>query len=252
MATLDSFMTDQATDSIYANPLVEISRFRFDEQVVRVFPDMIKRSVPGYMTILNMIGDMTERYAQANSHCYDLGCSLGGATLAMRNRIQANNCTIIGVDNSQAMIKQCQTVIDADSNKTPVLLQCKDIEAVNIEKASIVVLNFTLQFIDPSQRKDIIQGIYNGLNTGGILILSEKIIFEDEAHQQLMTELYHNFKYTNGYSRLEIAQKRTALENVLQPDTIKSHKNRLKTAGFASADVWFQCFTFASFIAIKA
>ncbi|MGH1485445.1 MAG: carboxy-S-adenosyl-L-methionine synthase CmoA [Cellvibrionaceae bacterium] len=244
-------MTDQPTDSIYANPLTEINRFSFDEQVVRVFPDMIKRSVPGYMTILSMIGDMAERYAQADSHCYDLGCSLGAATLAMRHRIKAANCKIIGVDNAKAMIKQCQSVIDADSNETPVELRCNNIESTNIENASIVVLNFTLQFIDPSQRESIIQNIYDGLNPGGILLLSEKIIFEDEPHQQLMTDLYHNFKRTNGYSSLEIAQKRTALENVLQPETIKIHKNRMKSAGFTSADVWFQCFTFASFIAIK-
>ena len=104
----------------------------------------------------------------------------------------------------------------------------------------------------PSQRQAIIQRIYDGLLPGGILLISEKIIFEDKPHQQLMTELYHNFKRTNGYSDLEIAQKRSALEDVLRPETIQQHTRRLKNAGFSSADVWFQCMTFASLIAIKA
>ncbi len=252
-------------DTIYANPLVEISHFRFDDNVASVFPDMIKRSVPGYNTILSMIRDMSERYAQPNSYCYDLGCSLGAATLAMHEGITVKNCKIIGVDNSEAMIKRCQTIVDQvkiDADKatndnqvpttTSIELHCSDVESVAIEKASIVVLNFTLQFIPMKQRQAIIQKIYNGLLPGGVLLLSEKVIFTDPPHQQLMTDLYHNFKRTNGYSDLEISQKRTALENVLKPETIDTHKTRLKTAGFNSADVWFQCLTFASLIAIKA
>jgi tRNA (cmo5U34)-methyltransferase len=130
-------------------------------------------------------------------------------------------------------------------------LYCCNIDAIDITNASIVVLNFTLQFIPLEQRQTIIQSIYDGLLPGGILLLSEKVMFEDEPHQQLLTDLYHNFKRNNGYSNLEIAQKRTALEDFLQPETIDTHKQRLKSAGFASADVWFQCLTFASVIAIK-
>lgn len=239
-------------DTIYANPLAEIGRFSFDDKVADVFPDMIKRSVPGYMNILNMIGDITARYAQPNSCCYDLGCSLGAATLSLRHNIAVDNCRIIGIDNSEAMIKRCQTNIDGDHSNISVSLKCSDIESTVIENASVVVLNFTLQFIAPSQRQAIIQRIYDGLLPGGILLISEKIIFEDKPHQQLMTELYHNFKRTNGYSDLEIAQKRSALEDVLRPETIQQHTSRLKNAGFSSADVWFQSMTFASLIAIKA
>lgn len=248
-------MPNKQVDTVYADPLASIEQFRFDDNVAAVFADMIKRSVPGYSTILNMIGDITERYGQDNSQCYDLGCSLGAATLAMRHKLAASGCLIISVDNSAAMIDRCKKTIELDTKSkpdlTPVKLQCCDIGDVQIENASVVVLNFTLQFIPLEQRQNIIQSIYNGLLPGGILLLSEKVMFEDEPHQQLLTELYHNFKRNNGYSDLEIAQKRTALENFLQPETIDTHKQRLKDTGFASADVWFQCLTFASVIAIK-
>ncbi len=247
---VNSMHKDQA-DTIYANPLSEVSRFAFDQRVVDVFPDMIKRSVPGYATIINMIGNLAERYAQANSHCYDLGCSLGAATLAMRHRIQAANCKIIGVDNSAAMIGRCQQVIAADSGEVAVELVESTIQAVKIENASMAVLNFTLQFIATNERLDVLRSICNGLNTGGVLILSEKVVFDDEPHQQLMTELHHNFKRANGYSDLEIAQKRSAIEDYLIPETLDTHRQRLRDAGFSSVDVWFQCFNFASIIAIK-
>ncbi len=239
------------TDTLYANPLAQVDTFKFDESVVNVFPDMIKRSVPGYATIINMIGNLAERYAQQNSTCYDLGCSLGAATLAMRHRIQAANCTIIGVDNSPAMVERCQQVIAADSAEIEVNLHCADLCMFPITNASVVVLNFTLQFISVENRSTILRNIYAGLKPNGVLILSEKLAFEDEQHQALMIELHHNFKRANGYSDLEIAQKRSAIENVLIPETLATHRQRLKDAGFSSVDVWFQCFNFASIIAIK-
>ena len=238
-------------DRIYANPLAEVRQFVFDQTVVDVFPDMIKRSVPGYATIINMIGNLAERYTQANSCCYDLGCSLGAATLAMRHRIQAANCRIIGVDSSRAMIDRCEQIISADSGEIDVELLCANLQDIPISNASIVVLNFTLQFIPIEQRLATLARIYNGLLPGGVLIISEKVAFDDAPHQHLMTELHHNFKRANGYSDLEIAQKRSAIENVLIPETLDAHRLRLREAGFSSVDVWFQCFNFASLIAIK-
>jgi len=238
-------------DSLFADPLNQVADFAFDQQVVDVFPDMIKRSVPGYATIINMIGNLAERYASVDSYCYDLGCSLGAATLAMRHRIQAANCSIVAVDNSQDMIDRCQSIIDADSGEVPVQLMCSDLQKIDIQHASMVVLNFTLQFIPPPERLQIMQKIYDGLKPGGVLILSEKVNFGDQQHDELMIELHHNFKRANGYSELEIAQKRTAIENVLIPETLDGHRERLKQVGFHSCDVWFQCFNFASMIAIK-
>ncbi|MBE8717589.1 carboxy-S-adenosyl-L-methionine synthase CmoA [Cellvibrio polysaccharolyticus] len=238
-------------DRIYANPLGEVAKFQFDETVVAVFPDMIQRSVPGYSTIINMIGNLAERYVVDNSTCYDLGCSLGAATLAMRHGIRARDCKIVGVDNSAAMIERCHQLIALDEASTPVELLCSDIQKVTLQQASMAVLNFTLQFIAIDDRLAMLKNIYDGLLPGGVLILSEKVAFEDQPHQQLMIDLHHNFKRANGYSDLEIAQKRSAIENVLIPETLNTHKQRLREAGFHSVDVWFQCFNFASLIAIK-
>lgn len=238
-------------DRLYAQPHEEVTGFRFDERVVAVFPDMIKRSVPGYSTIIHMIGQIAERYAQTRTNLYDLGCSLGAATLSMRHRIAAADTRIVAVDNSPDMIERCRTVLAADSGEVPVQLVCTNLQDVVIEQASVSVLNFTLQFIPLAEREALLQRIARGTVTGGVLILSEKIAFEDTEHQTLMTELHHNFKRANGYSDLEIAQKRTALENVLIPETLKTHQQRLLQAGFRSVDCWFQCFNFVSIIAFK-
>lgn len=240
------------TDALYAAPLQDIIDFQFDERVVAVFPDMIQRSVPGYGMIIANIGIIAARYAQPGSHCYDLGCSLGAATLAMRQRITTPDCDIIAVDNSPAMIERAQELLSFDTKQSiPVTMICSDLQEVTIENASVVVLNFTLQFIPPPQRLALMQRIYAGLNPGGILILSEKIAFSQPEQQQLHVELHHDFKRANGYSDLEISQKRSALEKVMIPETLAVHQKRLKTAGFSSSELWFQCFNFASLVAIK-
>lgn len=238
-------------DRLYAQPQDSISGFRFDEQVVKVFPDMIERSVPGYATIIHMIGQIAERYAQPESRLYDLGCSLGAATLAMRHRIRAVGAEIVAVDNSPDMVAQCQGIVEADSGGVPVTLECAALQDLSIENASVAILNFTLQFIPLQERQHLLNRVAAGTRPGGVLILSEKIAFEDMEHERLMIDLHHNFKRANGYSDLEIAQKRTALEKVLVPETLQCHKARLLNAGYRSVDVWFQCFNFCSMIAFR-
>ncbi len=243
-------MKQSSKDSLYANPLGEIAAFQFDESVVDVFPDMIQRSVPGYSTIISAIGLLAERFSRENSICYDLGCSLGAATLAMRRQINAKNCRIVAVDNSEAMLNRFRQSLQPNSG-VPVEVLCRDIRDVEIKNASMVVLNFTLQFIPIADRERLLANIYRGLLPGGILILSEKLAFEDEQQQALQTDMHHLFKKAQGYSELEVSQKRAALENVLISEAFSTHQQRLMKAGFNSVEVWFQYFNFASMIALK-
>jgi tRNA (cmo5U34)-methyltransferase len=237
-------------DTIYQSdePVMD---FVFDERVASVFTDMINRSVPGYGTIIAMIGTLAERYAQADSRCYDLGSSLGGATLAMRRQIRAPGCSIVAIDNSPAMISRCGDILAREPEGVDVELLCADILETEIRDASFVVLNFTLQFIAPARRGELMRRIFDGMKPGGMLVLSEKIHFEDAALNELFIDLHHRFKEQNGYSLTEISRKRAAIENVLVPETLRAHEARIREAGFGSFAVWFQCFNFASMVAVK-
>ncbi|WP_306518652.1 carboxy-S-adenosyl-L-methionine synthase CmoA [Rheinheimera sp.] len=238
-------------DFIYAEPLAQIQDFCFDATVAEVFPDMIQRSVPGYQTIIQTIGKLTAKYQQDNSNYYDLGCSLGAASLAMRRQLQDNQSKIIAIDNSPAMVERCQRHLLSFRSDVPVEVLLADIRDVAIDNAAIVVSNFTLQFLPKQHRDELVQRIYQGLKPGGIFILSEKFVQDDPHTHELLIDLHHDFKRANGYSELEISQKRTALENVMRPDTIAEHQQRFANAGFSSSTVWFQCFNFCSMVAIK-
>jgi tRNA (cmo5U34)-methyltransferase len=244
-------MHDSDTDLIFSNKQSKIKDFSFDAQVVEVFPDMISRSVPGYNTIIDSIGRLSQQFVKDNTNIYDLGCSLGAATLAMRKGIRAKQCKIIGIDSSPAMVERCKMHVSAFKGDTPVEIIEDNILNVKIENASMVVLNFTMQFIEPEQRQALITKIAQGLNPGGLLLLSEKISDSDPVCRELLVDLHHDFKRANGYSELEIAQKRTALENVMRTDSLDTQIQRLKNAGFKHSTPWFQCFNFFSLIAIK-
>ncbi len=239
-------------DRLYATPREAITQFVFDESVASVFEDMIGRSVPGYSTLLSMFPVFSRYFVKAHSRCYDLGCSLGASTLAMQQGINQADVEIVAIDNSAAMVEKCQQLMQQHAIDCDIQVQQADICDVEINNASMVVMNFTLQFIDESVRSQLIEKIYQGLNDSGVFVLSEKIKHEDSTQDERIVSLHHAFKKANGYSELEISQKRSALENVLRPETVAQHLQRLKSAGFSECFVWFQSFNFVSILAIKS
>lgn len=244
------------TDRIFAQPLAQVPDFAFNEDVVRVFPDMIKRSVPGYPTIVENLGVLAAQFAQPDTVLYDLGSSLGAVTQALRRHVRSEGCEVIAIDNSSAMVERCREYLNAQNSMFQELLPVQviegDILALEFKPASVVALNFTLQFIAPEQRLILLGRIRDALVPGGALILSEKLRFDDEQEHALLTDLHIAFKRANGYSDLEIAQKRSAIENVMKPDSLEEHRQRLLAAGFSKVVPWFQCLNFTSLIDRKS
>jgi len=240
-------------DRIYATDQDDDEPFRFNKSVADVFPDMLRRSIPGYAASIEAIGSLAARYVTEGSVCYDLGCSLGAATVAMRQGIRAPDCRIIAVDNAPAMLERCREIIAAEDQQSTTLIETRlaNIQDTDISNASMVVMNYTLQFLDVDTRNAIVTRIFDGLLPGGLFLLSEKVIDEDPDMEELLVDLHHEHKRRNDYSQLEIGRKRAALENVLVPETVTAHRQRLTAAGFAHTAVWLRYFNFVSIVAIK-
>lgn len=225
--------------------------FSFDDAVADVFPDMIRRSVPGYDAIISQLGVLAKHYAKPNTHVYDLGSSLGAATLSMYRQTSDLNLKHICIDNSVSMVKRCKSRLERHMPDADLQVICENIEETEINNASLIVINFTLQFLAPNTRLALLEKVYQGLLPGGVLILSEKLKFDDVLENQLQIDWHLTLKRANGYSDMEISQKRAALENVLIPDTLEQHQQRLIAAGFDKSYQWFQSFNFASLLALK-
>jgi len=235
-------------DKIY-KAKVDISKFTFDQKVVDVFDDMVLRSVPGYKQMIELIGLAGREYPVINSNVYDLGCSTGAVSMSIASNLRSESVKIFSIDNSQEMLDQCSK--NLSGTEANIQYICDDIENIQFENASLIVLNLTLQFINPQYRSDLVKRMFNGLLPGGALIISEKIIHENEEINKSLISLHESFKRENGYSKTEIAQKRKAIEGVLIPESIEQHLKRLSEVGFKKPLVQMQCLNFASFLAVK-
>ena len=237
-------------DNLFSQPITDISDFSFDQNVAQVFPDMINRSIPGYPLIIDNIGYLSEQYAQEQTTIYDLGCATGIATLSIAKQL-TKNCPIIAIDNSTSMVEKASQYLGQYNHGADVTIHFEDITLSDLQPASVIIMNFTLQFLAPEQRTHMLAKIYDALLPGGILILSEKFKAEETLPNNVLIDLHHQFKKNNGYSDLEISQKRTALENVMKTDTMNTHFQRLTASGFTNITTWFSCFNFMSLIAHK-
>ena len=219
-------------DNIYKRSNFNDLPFSFNEEVAEVFEDMIDRSVPGYISSLLFIQHITNNYFQENTNCYDLGCSLGAATESLFKATEGKEVKIIAFDNSSAMIESCKHRYTDQIESGKVQFIEQDITNVEISNASIVVINFVLQFLNMSERISLLERVYEGMISRGMLVLSEKIHFDSEFRTEVISKLHHQFKADNGYTEMEISRKRDALEGVLVTDTETKHLQRLESIGF--------------------
>jgi tRNA (cmo5U34)-methyltransferase len=238
-------------DNIYEKPVLRIQPFEFNRTVVNVFDDMIVRSVPLYHESIKRQTGIAANFYQQNSVIYDLGCSNGNIGLSILDLMGKKEFDMVAVDNSADMIDEYQKRLINRPKSENIRFICDDIRDISFENASVVIINLTLQFIPVQDRDFLIKKIYDSMLEGGVILLTEKIIHTDDEMTDLQQDFYYNFKKENGYSNLEISQKRDALENVLIPETVESHIERLKNAGFMKTDVWLKWFNFASFMGIK-
>ena len=238
-------------DEIYQAQQDKVAPFEFNDQVARVFDDMLNRSIPFYREIIRRQAQLIRRYYQPDMLIFDLGCSNGNLSMEVCRLMGEAPFRIRAVDNSAHMLQVFAERLAATPYARQVSLECEDIGRTEIENASVVVLNFTLQFLAPEQRSELMAGIFKGMTRGGVLLFSEKVTHENGALADLQKDLYYTFKRENGYSDLEISQKREALEKVLIPESMEQHLERLRRAGFGAIDVWQKWFNFAALIAIK-
>lgn len=239
-------MTD-STDKLYHTHNPKPGSFVFDQRVAKVFEDMISRSVPGYQQILEMLPTLARQFSFAGKNYYDLGCSLGAGLLAMSQGLPNTGIRLFGIDNSPAMIEQAKnnlSGLDAEFIEN-------DLMSVELSNAGMVLMNFTLQFIALENRDHLVRSIYSSLTNGGAFVLSEKVRFEDDKTEQLLIDIHHQYKADQGYSALEIAKKRDAIINVLIPESLNTHIQRLENAGFSVVTPWVQNLQFVSILAVK-
>lgn len=238
-------------DRIFASEEAAASPFSFNASVAAVFDDMLHRSVPLYREALAQQIRLTLRFYQPDTCIYDLGCSHGNFGIGLLEAAGNRDFSMIAVDNSPPMLEIYEKRLSVRRGRERIRLSCEDICAFPMEDASVVIMNLTLQFLPLAMRDALIRRIHGALRPGGILLLTEKVVHTEAFLTSVQQDIYYEFKAANGYSALEISRKREALENVLVPETLEAHQQRLGEAGFSMVEVYLKWFHFTSFLAVK-
>jgi tRNA (cmo5U34)-methyltransferase len=238
-------------DTIYSQKHERVPPFEFNETVVGVFDDMIYRSVPLYQETVIRQAQLAEQFYRPHTTVYDLGCSNGNFGLRFLDIMGKKPFHMVAVDNAKPMLDTYAARLANRPMGDCIHLTLANIKDVPLENASVVVINLTLQFLPLDQRDGLIRSVYQALGPSGLVLVTEKTVHEDGDLTELFQDYYWRFKKENGYSNLEISQKRDALENVLIPETVSAHMARFSEAGFSRMDIWQKWFNFTSFICIK-
>ncbi|KQS31122.1 carboxy-S-adenosyl-L-methionine synthase CmoA [Dyadobacter sp. Leaf189] len=239
-------------DEVFKDEITKASDFKFGTTVVKVFDDMVSRSVPFYNETQRMLAEIAADHVKEGSFLYDLGCSTG-TTLIEVDKLIPSDIKFIGIDESPEMLEKCDLKFKEAGFVRPYDLQSGDLqqETLPISNASVVILCLTMQFVRPLYRERLLRNIYDGLNPGGVLLLVEKVLAESTVFNRDFIKYYYNYKRRNHYSELEISQKREALENVLIPYKLSENMLLLKEAGFADCEIFFKWYNFSGMIAYK-
>jgi tRNA (cmo5U34)-methyltransferase len=240
-------------DQIFAAPKPRLADFNFGRETAEVFDDMLLRSVPMYAETQRMVGELVTDFAEDKSNIYDLGCSTCTSFLDIDRVLpKERDVRFVGMDSSPEMLQRGREKLESAGFARPFDLQLCDFnQGLAIENASVALLVLTLQFVRPLHRDVLLRSVYEGLNENGCLILVEKVLGESSTLNRLYIKYYYDFKRRNGYSDLEISQKREALENVLIPYRLEENCELLKRTGFRTVDVFSKWFNFSGIVAVK-
>lgn len=244
-------MKDKKPDKIYAKKHQNVSKFSFDEQVVEVFDDMINRSVPLYDEVQDLTKAIASKFYQENSKIYDLGCSTASSLISILDALDVNKVDLVGVDYSKEMISQARKNIEAKDYKNKVEFIEDDIANITPKDSSIIIMNYTLQFVDVDKREALLKKCYDNLLPGGVLFLTEKVKHFNDDTNDLLVDLHHDFKRKRGYSDLEISQKAESIREVLVPEYFDTYPVLLRDIGFKNVEVCLKYYNFTSYLAVK-
>ena len=239
-----------SSDDLYRSGRV-VEDFSFNDRVAEVFDDMLDRSVPFYREVIAATADIIGRTAPRGGTIYDLGCSTGSTLLELARRLPDRDLRFIGIDNAPAMIEKARNKAAMFGKSSVVEFRLDDITCCDLPGADVIVCNYTLQFIRPLQRPAFTGRLFQALPPGGMLFFSEKVLCDHKRLNRTFIDIYHDFKRRQGYSELEIAAKREALENVLIPFSVQETIDLLRRAGFNPVETFFRWINFVSFVGIR-
>ncbi len=223
------------------------ANWKFNGSMVEYFEDHVERSVPLYKEGHELVTKLSDYFVKNDSICYELGSSAGTLSYKLAKHHEFRAAKFIGVEIEEDMVSKANELYQ-NSNLSFV---CDDMSSMSLEKADLIVSYYTIQFIHPKLRQQLIDKIYDSLNWGGAFIFYEKVRANDARFQDIISSLYTEYKLEQGYEAEEIIAKAKSLKGVLEPFSTEGNINMLKRAGFIDILTVQKYMNFEGFLVIK-
>jgi len=221
--------------------------WKFSGDVSKNFEEHIKRSVPYYQDGHKLIESLSDFFVKDDSLIYELGSSTGKLSFNLAKRHELKGAWFKAIEIEEDMVKEAKKRYKSKNLE----FICDDVITLDYEKADMFISYYTVQFIHPKFRQDLIDRVYESLNWGGAFVMFEKVRANDARFQDIITTLYSDFKLENGFSADEIIAKQRSLKGVLEPFSSNANVDMLKRAGFVDIITVFKYLNFEGILAIK-
>lgn len=235
--------------------IVASGKWEFNELVSDCFDDMLFRSIPDYTAMRDLTWDVGKHFVKPDSKILDMGCSNGSSIVEFveycdkQNFRYGWNTKCVGIDCSQPMVEKAKERFK--------LFNCVEISNCDIltafpkDKYDLILSILTIQFTPLEYRHEIIQKVYNALNSGGAFIFVEKLLCKDADMNTFFVDRYYDIKRRNGYTEEQIQAKKESLKGVLVPLTDEWNRGMLESVGFRKVECFWRCYNFAAYLCVK-
>jgi len=230
------------------NIVASTSDWKFSGETVVNFDTHIKKSIPLYEWSHEVSLKLSDFFLHEKTNIYDLGCSTGIFLKSLSLRSSSQKHTYYGLDEINEM---CKVAKKNNLKNNRVKILNKSIVDFNFKETSFITSFYTMQFINPSKRQKIIDKIYKSLNWGGAFIIFEKVRAPDARFQDMIMQIYNEYKLDQGFSCQEIINKSMSLKGVMEPHSSAANFQMLRRSGFRDIITVLKFLNFEGFLAIK-
>lgn len=219
------------------------------------FDNHIEKSIRGYNHLHDDVINLSRYYVEDWTNVVDIGSSTGKTieAMALQNESIAKSASYIGVEVATGFKVDMEKRFRGLQERLPETFfefEFSDIRHYEFYNCSLVTSLFTLQFMPPKDRKDVIRNIYNGLNEGGAFIFAEKTVADTGRFQDMFTFTYYDYK-RKSFTEKDIMDKEVTLRNMLKPNTWSELEDMLHSAGFRNVQPFWRNYLFVGAIATK-
>ena len=232
------------------NIIAANANWSFGGSTAKEFDEHVKKSIPLYTEGQELICQLSDYFLKDNSQVYDLGSSTGSLLLKLNSWNKSKpNIQYVGVDIEANMVSFAQSKLGKSIKN--IEYKAEDILTTELKPSDLIICYYTVQFVPPRVRQELINRIYQALNWGGAFIMFEKVRANDARFQDIFTGLYTEYKINQGYQPDEILNKQRSLKGILEPFSTQGNLDLLKRAGFVDIVSIAKYICFEGFLCIK-